>query len=261
VQSALILTSRTASGADHALLLTVGVGDEIIVKSGFASGYGGAGPNGFSGVLHLLSWHGVELDEVLVDRDIVDRLDASALTREDLELIKTSRRIRPRRLWEYICDDDDHPRDHNPWQWTELHVPMAIIDDRLAAAARDFWVDPDGTLMKGHRQLEELIREKAMVTIEEAAGGPAATYRFAFNGDRPRLSWPGISKSEHAGRSNLFMGALQAYRHVRAHRSDKGTKVDQLCELLLLNQLFRLETETIFTGGKVGGGDDGSVAR
>ena len=32
---------------DHALLLTTGIGDLIAVKSGFASGCGGTGPNSF----------------------------------------------------------------------------------------------------------------------------------------------------------------------------------------------------------------------
>ena len=83
------------------------------------------------------------------------------------------------------------------------------------------------------------------MSIEEAIGGPAAIYRLAFNGDPPRLTWPGVSNSEHVGRVNLFMGALNACRHVRAHRSDSGGKADQLCELLLLNHLFRLEAKAI----------------
>lgn len=68
---------------------------------------------------------------------------------------------------------------------------------------------------------------------------------MAFNGESPRLSWPGISRSEQAGRANIFVGAVIAYRNVRAHRTDKGSNEDRLCELLLLNQLFRLEAATV----------------
>lgn len=242
VRSALILTFRKGRNADHALLLTVGQGDEIIVKSGFASGYGGTGPSGLSHLLHLLDWHKVELDEVYVDEGLLERADASALTLDDLESIRAAKRIRPMRFWEYILDPSDGTPE-NPWARTDAHIPMSIVDARLAEMARDFWNDPDGMLLKGHRQLEETIRKKAGISIEEATGGPASVYKTAFNGDTPRLAWPEISRSEHVGRSNLFIGTLSAYRHVRAHRSVGGTVKEQLREFLLLNHLFSLEAD------------------
>lgn len=248
VRSALILTCRESGSPDHAFLLTVGEHDEVIVKSGFSSGYGGAGPNGFSAVLDLLHWYDVELDEALVDAALMARLDASALTLEDLETIRTTPRLRPTRFWDYIVlSREDHVQKRNPWKHRGLNVPMAIIDDRLGEMARDFWNDPDGILFKGHRLLEETVREKAGITIDEATKGPSSIYATAFNGETPRLSWPGISRSEQAGRTNIFVGAVIAYRNVRAHRTDKGSNEDRLCELLLLNQLFRLEAATVRT--------------
>lgn len=248
LRSALILTSQGGANPDHAFLLTAGEHDEVVVKSGFSSGYGGTGPKGFSAVLDLLHWHGVELDEALVDADLMTRLDGSSLTLADRETIRRAPRPRPQRLWDYLLlDREDHVRDRNPWKHRGLNVPMAIIDDRLAAMARDFWEDPDGLLFKGHRKLEETVRERAGITIEEAAKGPSATYAMAFNGETPRLSWPGISRSEQAGRTNIFVGAVSAYRNVRAHRTDKGSNEDRLCELLLLNQLFRLEAAAVRT--------------
>lgn len=248
LRSALILTSLDGANPDHAFLLTVGEHDEIVVKSGFSSGYGGTGPKGFSAVLDLLHWHGVELDEVLVDADLMARLDGSSLTLADRETIGTAPRPRPKRLWDYLLlDRDNHVRDRNPWKHRGLNVPMAIIDDRLAAIARDFWEDPDGLLFKGHRKLEETVRERAGITMEEATKGPSATYAMAFNGETPRLTWPGISRSEQAGRTNIFVGAVSAFRNVRVHRTDKGSDEDRLCELLLLNQLFRLEAAAVRT--------------
>lgn len=246
LRAALILTCQGGTNPDHAFLLTVGDHDEIIVKSGFSSGFGGAGPNGFSAVLDLLHWYQVELDEALIDAALMARLNASALTLEDLETVRSAQRLRPMRFWDYIVlSHEDHVRERNPWKYRGLNVPMAIIDDRLAAMARDFWKDPDGMLFKGHRLLEETVREKAGIPIEEATKGPSATYTMAFNGETPRLFWPGISRSEQAGRTNIFVGAVIAYRNVRAHRTDKGSNEDRLCELLLLNQLFRLEAATV----------------
>lgn len=247
LRSALILTDRTTNSPSHALLLTTHNGDQTVIKSGFSSGYGGTGPKGLSHILNLLSWHHVELEEVEVEPALFERLEGSALTVEDLETVLAMNPIRPRRLWDYILKEHADSQT-NPWRHSELLIPMAIIDDRLAEAARDFWADPDGTLMKGFRQLEETIRIRINLTLDEATEGPAATLRKAFNGSSPKLTWPNVSTSEHAGRMNLFMGWLNAYRHVRAHRSDKCNKSDQLCELLLLNHLFRLEAEAVPKG-------------
>lgn len=248
LRSALIVTYQDGANPEHAFLLTVGEHDEVIVKSGFSSGYMGTGPKGFSAVLDLLHWHRVELDEALVDADLFTRLDGSSLTLADRKTIRVAPRPRPQRPWDYLTlNREDHVRDRNPWKHRGLNVPMAIIDDRLAEMARDFWKDPDGMLFKGHWKLEETVRERAGITIEVAAKGPSATYAMAFNGEAPRLSWPGISRSEHAGRANIFLGAVGAYRNVRAHRTDKGGNEDRLCELLLLNHLFRLEAAAVRT--------------
>lgn len=243
VRSAMILTDREKDVPDHALLLTLGNGDQVIVKSGFASGYGGTGPKGFSATLALLNWHGAELNEIEIAEDLMERLDASALTTKDVETIEAARPTRPSRHWEYVLEPDMDPR-VNPWRHRELVIPMALIDDRLAETARDFWSDPDGLLFKAHRKLEGILREKAGLTLEEASEGPASVLKKAFNNKDRRLSWPGITESEHAGRASLFFGTMTAYRHVRAHRSDAGNHADQLSELLLLNQLYRLEAAT-----------------
>lgn len=246
LHTALIITCRAGANPDHAFLLTVGEHDQVIVKSGFSSGYGGTGPKGFSAVLDLLQWHEVALDEALVDADLMARLDASALTLADLETIRTSPRPSPKRLWDYlILERDEQVRERNPWRNRGLHVPMAIIDPRLALMARDFWDDPDSALFKGHRLLEETVRKRAEITPEEAVKGPSAVYSTAFNGETPRLSWPGLSKPEQAGRTGLFLGTVGAYRNVRAHRTDNGSDEDRLGELLVLNQLFRLEAEAV----------------
>src|SRR4051794_18136286 len=65
---------------EHALLLTVDVGDLIAIKSGFMSGYGGEGPRSFSYVLKLLDVMGVDIEEYHVSRQLLNRLEMSALT-------------------------------------------------------------------------------------------------------------------------------------------------------------------------------------
>lgn len=46
------------------------------------------------------------------------------------------------------------------------------------------------------------------------------------------------------------MGVLQAYRHVRAHRSERENREQLLSELLLLNHLYHLEATAVCTTEK-----------
>lgn len=133
LQKAVILTVREGAVHHHALLVTTEHGDPIVVKGGFTSGYGGAGPKGFASVLELLDWHGVVLQEVAISEAEMNRLNASALTRSDVEEIGNKAPILPQRLWDYFGGEYDAQETRNPWRHRGLQIPMAIIDDRLAA--------------------------------------------------------------------------------------------------------------------------------
>ena len=229
----------------HAMLLTNVVGDEIIIKSGFSSGYWGGGPAGLSRAIGLLDWFGVELDEIEIDAACMERLDLSALTTGDMQRIRTARPIRPTRLWDYVADQDYvRGSQKNPWLRSEPVIPLAIIDDRLSEIARTFWADPDAALSKGYRRLETILRERTNLDIEEAAKlGPAKIFGRAFNGEQAALTWDGTVAAEREGRANIFVGAAKAYRNRRAHREPPDRADEQLMELLLLNHLYRLESE------------------
>jgi hypothetical protein len=100
-----IIRARILSSCPtHALLLTNSVSDVTAIKSGFASGYGGAGPSAFSYVLQLLEAHRVEIDECIVDEAVIQRLDQSVLTVSDIERIEAATPIRPTRWRHYMVD-------------------------------------------------------------------------------------------------------------------------------------------------------------
>ena len=81
----------------HALIIRLGEYGDVAVKSGFASGYQGAGASSFSYVLRLLESYGVEIVEYTVGAEVLERLDASALTQADLETLKAQRPRHPTR--------------------------------------------------------------------------------------------------------------------------------------------------------------------
>jgi len=233
---ALILTS----GRDHAFLLFNTVGDSIAIKSGFASGYGGAGPTALSRVVEFLNGHGVEIDEVEITEGVLERLDDSALTLADVDAIEQGKRVRPGR-WgnDYIrAHERDTGHDKTLWRTLPSVMPYALLDPRLVELALDFDTDPDGRLNRGYRRLEDLVRERTGLKHHGAK-----LFSAAFEGDTPPLVWDVPDASEATGRALLFKGVYMAYRNPRAHR--ELTQGQHLAEFLLLNQLFKLEADAV----------------
>ena len=247
LKTALILTCRDNRYGDHALLLHNEFGDPIAIKSGFASGYGGEGPSGFSFALAMLKFHSVELEEIDVDRKALARLDASALTSADLEAITATPPLRPHALWDYILPEHFSLTERkNIWRQWEPIIPLQIIDDRLVDLALDFWSDPDSALIKAHRQLETIVRERIGMNADAGMkGGAARIYARAFQGDEPKLTWEGVSASERQGRASLFIGVVGAHRNARAHREVNATQCELVSELLLINHLYQLEKDAL----------------
>ena len=228
----------------HALLL--GLGDAgyeewVGIKSGFSSGYSGEGPRTLSETLALLEAFDIFVEEVAVDPSLLQRLDQSALTTKDLEFVTQTAPIRPRRLSDYL-DEADFGYANRARAIQRLYpaMPWSVLDARLYDLARSFDSNPDHALMAGFRQLEETVRSRIGKDVSEAK-----VFAAAFLGEKPHLTWKGITTGERISRGNLFVGAYGAFRNPRAHKEllqDRGT---QLCEFQTLNLLFRLESTAV----------------
>lgn len=233
LQEAKILTED----ATHCLFLVDHIGDLIAIKSGFSSGYMGEGPREFSRVLQLLSSHGIEITEYEVSKAIIDRIDASGLTDEDVQALRRWKPVRPSR-WRSYVDEVDVNRAKAGLLWSDfpLVVPFAIIDGRLLDLAISFWIDPDDRLLKAYRRLEDAVRERTGIDDHGSK-----LFSQAFVGVNARLGWGNIDEGERTGRGQLFTGVYMAYRNPRAHRELKTERAQQLTEFLILNHLYQLE--------------------
>lgn len=248
IERTLILTA----GDSHCLLLILPADQYIAVKSGFSSGYSGEGPRTFAEALALLRFHEVDIDECEVGQDLLDRLDASALSQRDLETIKSARLIRPMRLGDYIYPyRESVDRAGRLWSMFPPVMPWAIIDPRIADLALLFFERPDDCILKGWRRLEQRVRDRI---------GPADqrdnVFATAFQGgDKARLTWEGLNVGEIVGRSQLFVSAYKAYRNPRAHRELDGQAMTaMLMEFLMLNQLYHLERSAVEPTAKASSG-------
>jgi hypothetical protein len=222
------------------LFLSYGVGDTILIKSGFTSGYLGEGPRGFSYVLSVLEAHGAEIVEYEVSPEFIERCEYSALLQSDLEFLKSARPVRPSRWYDYVFEEHWDPDKRMLWREFPPVIPFAIIDQRLTDLALTFWKNPNDSLLTGYKRLEDRLRER---TSSKAYG--TGLMSEAFMKEDSKLTWADLDLAEHKGRAHLFVGAFMAFRNRRAHREIRHDRENELTEFLLLNQLYRLEEEAV----------------
>ena len=242
INEAKLLTGTGENSATHCFLLNVNCDELVAIKSGFSSGYSGEGPKGLSVVLELFIRHGIEVDEYVVSESLIDRLDQSALKDAYLDLIESSRPVRPRALYDYILRDEDIFSGGSPELWYEFPpvMPYAIMDSRLIDLALKFEEHPDSAILSGFRRLEDIVRNRT--GLEEHG---SKLFSKAFQGDNSKLQWDGINSGEHQGRVLLFTGIYMAFRNKRAHQEPVHCEQKLLNEFLLLNQLFLLEKTAV----------------
>lgn len=233
IERAIILTHKNA----HGLLLSVEPCELIAVRSGFGSGYSGEGARRFSYVLELLDAHGADILECSASKALFARLDSCALTTADVKAVRSNSRLSRWRQYSWM----PHAAQHDAgelWQIEQfpLAVPYGLIDPRLAELAMNFWDDPDDSLVKGFRKLEDLVRRR----IGSSEHG-VKLFRQAFLESRSPLGWAVADSGEESSRGQLFCAAYGAFRNPRVHRELPDNPVAHLAEFLTLNQLFLLE--------------------
>jgi uncharacterized protein Ymh len=229
------------AGQSHALLLTLNEDEVVAIKSGFASGYSGEGPRTFSEILQLLRATNITIEEYEVDQRMLERLDESTLTIADMDLIDKAKPIRPRRWGDYLLEEQWRSAPGRAiWSGFPNVLPLSVIDYRLETLAREFHADADTSLIKGYRQLEDIVRQRTK--LEEHG---VKLFAQAFQGADALLTWKDLDKSEQVGRAQLFTATYMAYRNRRAHRSAEDDGASLLNEFLLLNHLYRLEQEAV----------------
>ncbi len=230
----------------HCLLLSVGVGDVVAIKSGFGSGYQGEGSHAFSYVLQLLEAHAARIDEYEVPPEIIERVDSSSLTTSDIDHLEGAKPVRPTRWHGYVFEEHwENERNGTLWEEFPPVIPFAIIDNRITDLALSFWDGPDDRLITGYRRLEDIVRNR--IGVHEHG---AKLFSQAFVGQKAKLGWKDIDSGEQGGRGSLFTAAYSAYRNRRAHRELKDYANDQLAEFLLLNHLYILEAASSERGSE-----------
>lgn len=246
IEKANLLSNFDNNGGDHSFILENVYGDFIVIKSGFASGYGGEGPKGLSTALKLLRNLGVEIEEYEINSEFQSRLDKSCLLSTDLDWLEKQRPIRPIRYYDYIDDKDYSPVESNLSEprINQLFPPainFGLIDSRLMDLGRLFFENPDHAINTAFRRLEDTVRKR----INETDKSGEKLFKKAFEGQNSILHWNDVNVAEHAGKVNLFKAIFAAYRNPRAHREIDNDESEALREFMLINELFILEANAV----------------
>lgn len=229
-----------SSNKFHGFLLFLECNRVVAIKVGFSSGYPGEGPRGLATALRFFLKLNIPISEYKVNDSLLNRLNASALTKADLEKLDKSSPIPGSRWYDYIYefDLDENNRNIEFREQFLYEVPIRIIDLRILDLALSLPKDPDAILMAGYRRLEEILKKRC--GLEEGNG--VKLFEKVFEGKNAILYWPDIIDSEIDGRIKLFIGTFKAFRNSRTHKEKTYSTDEFLREFLLLNELFCLES-------------------
>lgn len=237
IKSAYLISYESA----HAFIIFNEYEHAYVIRPGFRSGYPGQGPHGLAVALKMLDRHRVDIDEYVVDSQFMERVESSFLLVEDLENLRKKRPVRPQRWCDYIDNVEG-----GGWGRLELShhypfmIPFALIDERIIDIAVSFFGNEDASLVLAYRRLEDSIRKRTGLS-----GEGTKLFSRAFMMDESPLKWDVPDEGEKKGRANIFMGCYMSFRNARAHREIKSSVAESLRELMLVNELFRLEAESL----------------
>lgn len=233
-----------SAGRRHGFYLETNEPEPILVRCGFASGYGGEGPAGLAIALHLFERFQFEVEEVVVPPDLLVRLDENRLSVADIEFVVRAKALRPTGIWDYR--DEGLKSRGSPQAAIRSQfkpsVPWSLIDERIVDLALVLQRDPDKAVFEAFRRLESTVAKRAGLPIGTAGKD---VFRKAFRGSGACLMWKGLPAGEVEGRAQLFEAAFLAYRNPLAHREEVRRAERAYREFYLVNELFLLEREAI----------------
>ena len=234
IKKAFLLTHDSS----HGFLLTTEMGEVIAVKSGFSSGYAGEGPRGLATALKLLDRHKVEIEEYEVDLLLMDRLGCSSLLQRDINQLEQQRPVRPLRWHDYMYEQGEKRATKEISRQYPLSIPFALIEERIIDLAVNFYENEDASIISAYRRLEDILRKRTGFP-----GEGTKLFSKAFLADDCPLRWDVPDDGEQKGRGNLFNAIYMAFRNARVHRESERDLGSELREFLLINELYRLESE------------------
>lgn len=228
----------------HAILLLVEEEPRAVIADGFSSGYLGTGPWGLEKAIQLLESSRWDINEVELGERAFKRIADGEATYAELQRIVNGQRRPISEVFSYLRREALAAEVMvESWDQVQVNIPLPIIDKRIFDLALSFWDDPDASLNRGYRRLEDLLRARCGFTGSADFG--ARLFSRAFGNDKSPFAW--MDDGEYStSRAQTFIGTFAAFRNKRMHREPGSeSDVSLLIELLQLNALFVIERQLV----------------
>lgn len=224
----------------HGFFLSFETLGYFIVPRGYASGYGGTGPNQLSRMLLVLQSYGVYPKEIILDAYVFERLQKQCLTHDDFDLI-----TKPN---DFHCDDcsryilghnlDEHETNAVLPQY-KPRLPLALLHPSIQDLKQRIFSDPEDALRQGYIRIESKVRK-----ISESNQHGTKLFDDVL---KPRIGTLQLKnledEGEQAGVQNFIKGVFQLYRNPLMHREISKAKYrshSAISEFLVVNHILHL---------------------
>lgn len=219
----------------------------VVVRSGFASGYGGTGPAYTSQAVLLLDSMDVETRGVEVDLETFRRIEDGTASYDELRALHEAPDSGRHGPWDVVREGHWPNRDSQSlWRyWTTVWIPRALVHGEFQEHVAEFERNPHDSFLATTRKLESRLRQKLLLfgaaEAKRLEGRRLVDRAFGKNG---RLTWRApdgepLDDRERESRRELFAGTLGALRNIAAHDDDhKLDYVNWVRDLVFVSRLM-----------------------
>lgn len=212
-----------------------------IVHSGFASGYGGGGPHGFSEALCSIFYREIPTNEIFLSEAEFNAIENRMLTSKIIERLRTADDTPLEFPWHWIMPM--HSEKTEEEFWAQRHNPKMIfdfLDNEISKRCRKLYpLNREESVFVAFKVVEERLRalmSKSNDDEEDLTANRLITK--ALNPTSGILTDKELSPSEREGMYLMFKGAFQFVRNPRAHRIIDNQDEQHSIELMHLADLL-----------------------
>lgn len=212
----------------------------FIVSRGFASGYGGTGPNQLSKILLVLESYDIYPKELTLEADVFERLEKQCLTRDDFDLITKPNDFHCDDCSQYILRHNlEEFRSNNLLPQYKPRLPLSLLHPSIQDLKQRIFSDPEDALRQGYIRIESKIRK-----LSGSNHHGTKLFDDVLKPKIGKLQLRGIEdEGEQAGVQHFIKGVFQLYRNPLMHREISKARYHShsaISEFLIINHILHL---------------------
>lgn len=212
----------------------------FIVPRGYASGYGGTGPNQLSNALMIFESYDVDAREIILETEVFERLEYQCLTHDDFDKITEPRDSQCGNSSDYILDHtwDRYTRNAILSGYSP-RLPLSLLHPSIQPLKSLIFSAPEDALRRAYVILESKVRKLSGLKLHGT--------KLFDEALKPRIGTlqliDGEDEGEQAGVQNFLKGLFQLHRNPLMHRDLDKDSVgihNAISEFLVINHALGL---------------------